>query len=74
MEKLAFCNNCCEDVEFEIRNEIVTINLKGMKFSYGALIPYCNVCQKEVNVDEINDLNIIRAFKAQKEYLEKQDN
>ena len=73
MEKIAFCENCCEDVEFDIRNEIVNVDLKGMKFTYGAVIPFCKVCGHEVSVPEISDLNIIRAYKAQKEALEKGD-
>ena len=72
MEKIAFCENCGNDTEFEIRDEIVTVGLKGQQFSYGALVPYCKVCGNEVSVGEINDLNVIRAFKAQKAALEKE--
>ena len=71
MEKIAYCENCCKETEFEIRNEIVSVNLKGDKFSYMALVPYCKECQSEVSVPEVNDLNVIRAYKAQKEMLEK---
>ena len=71
MEKLAYCEHCCTDVEFKIMDEIVNVDLKGMKFSYGAIVAYCKECEREVNVAEISDLNIIRAYKAQKEALEK---
>lgn len=70
MEKLSYCENCCEDVEFDILDEIVTVDLSDMKFKYAAIVPYCKVCKKEISVSEITDLNIIRAFKAQKEALE----
>lgn len=70
MEKIAFCENCFKDVEFEIRNELIHIDLDDIAFSYGAYVPYCKECGKEMSVPEINDLNIIRAYKAQKEELE----
>ena len=70
MDKQVYCDNCCNDVEYEIQDELVNVNLKGIKFTYGAFIPHCKECQSEVSVPEINDLNIIRAYKAQKEFLE----
>jgi transcription elongation factor Elf1 len=72
MEKITFCENCGEDTEFEVRDEIITVDLKGLKFSYAAIVPYCKICGKEVSVAEINDLNLIRAYKAQKDTLEKE--
>ena len=72
MERIAYCENCCEDIEYEIRDEIVTVDLDDVKFSYGAVVPYCIKCNSELSVPEINDLNIIRAYKAQKEMLEKE--
>ena len=71
METLSFCDHCCKDVEFDIMNEIIKIDLDGDPFTYGAIIPYCKECKQEISVAEINDLNIIRAYKAQKEALEK---
>lgn len=71
MVRIAFCENCCDDVEYELRDEIVTVDLKDVKFSYGAIVPYCSKCSSELSIPEINDLNIIRAYKAQKETLEK---
>jgi hypothetical protein len=70
MEKLSYCENCCKDVEFDIINEIVTVDLKDMKFTYGAIVPYCKECKKEISIAEITDLNILRAYKAQKDALE----
>jgi hypothetical protein len=72
MEKLSYCDNCCKDVEFDIIDEIVNVDLEGLKFTYGAIVPYCKECRMEISVAEINDLNIIRAYKAQKETLEKE--
>jgi len=72
MEKIVFCENCQDDREFEIKDEIINIDLDGFKFSYNAIVPYCKVCKQEVSVPEINDLNIIRAYKAQKEALERE--
>lgn len=71
MERTAYCDNCCKDTSYEIRDEIVNIDLKGQKFSYGAIVAYCKECQSEMSIDEINDLNIIRAYTAQKKALEK---
>jgi hypothetical protein len=73
MEKLAFCENCFKDVEFDIQNEIIKVDLEDIVFTYGALVPYCKECGKELSVPEINDLNIIKAYKAQKEALENRD-
>lgn len=71
MEKTAFCENCLKDTEYEIRDEIINVKLKDQKFSYAALVPYCKECNKEVSIPEINDLNILRAYAAQKKELEK---
>lgn len=71
MEKISFCESCGKDTEFEIMDEIVTVDLKGQVFTYAAIIPYCKECKNEVSVPEINDLNILRAYQAQKEFLEK---
>lgn len=71
MDKIIFCENCQKDVEFEIRNEIIKVDMKDIEFTYGALVPYCNECGNEVSVPELNDLNVIRAYKAQKEALER---
>lgn len=73
MDKITFCENCLKDVEFEIQNEIVKVDLKDIVFTYGALVPYCKECGKELSIPEINDLNIIKAYKAQKEALEIRD-
>lgn len=71
MEKREYCSNCNEETEYIIRDEIIGIDLGGDKFTYAALIPYCSKCGNEVHVAEINDLNVIRAYKAHKEMLEK---
>ncbi|MCR4435655.1 MAG: hypothetical protein QHH06_09890 [Clostridiales bacterium] len=71
MEKKEYCYNCDEDTEYIIEKEIINLELEGVKFSYEALVPYCVKCKKEVSIPEINDLNIIRAYKAHKEALDK---
>lgn len=71
MEKIIYCENCQKDVEFEVQKEIIKVDLEDIEFTYGAHVPYCKECRKEVSVPELNDLNIIRAYKAQKEALEK---
>ncbi|HOQ00789.1 MAG TPA: hypothetical protein PK604_08200 [Acetivibrio clariflavus] len=73
IEEIVFCENCQDDVKFEIRNEIIEIDMEDIVFSYEALVPYCKECGNEVSVPEINDLNIIRAYKAQKEALENRE-
>lgn len=73
MEKIVFCENCLKDVEFEIRKEIIKVDLKDITFTYGAHVPYCMECGKEVSVPELNDLNLIKAYKAQKEVLESKE-
>ncbi|OPZ90320.1 MAG: hypothetical protein BWY74_02371 [Firmicutes bacterium ADurb.Bin419] len=73
MERIAFCENCFKDVEFEIRNELVKVDLDDIAFTYGAHVPFCKECGNELSVPEINDLNIIKAYKAQKEALENRE-
>ena len=72
IDKTSYCDTCCDDVEFETTSEIITVDLKGFKFSYGAIIPKCKNCSNELSISEVNDLNVIRAYKAQKESLEKE--
>jgi transcription elongation factor Elf1 len=70
MEKLAYCYNCNDDVEYDIKGEVIHINMEDVDFSYEALVAYCKKCGNEVHIDEINDLNVIRAYAAQKSRLE----
>ncbi len=70
MEKLTFCYNCNDDVEFNIKGEVINIDMEGISFSYEALVANCKKCGAEVHVDEITDLNVIRAYAAQKKHLE----
>ena len=70
MDKIIFCENCQDDVEFEIRDEIIKVDLEDIVFTYGAHVPYCKKCGKEVSVPELNDLNLIKAYTAQKAALE----
>ena len=71
MDRIVYCDNCRKDTEYDIKNEIIDVKTGGMSFSYEAVIAFCKECGSEVSVGEINDLNIIRAYKAQKEKLEK---
>jgi transcription elongation factor Elf1 len=70
VEKCVYCDNCNDYVEFDTKSVTVNIDMHDVKFSYEAVVPYCKKCGKEVYVDEINDLNIIRAYSAQKSHLE----
>ncbi len=65
------CDYCCKHVDFETKEEIIDVDMNGMEFSYEALVPYCKECGNEIYVGKVNDLNIIRAYKAQKEMLER---
>lgn len=70
MDKLTYCYNCNDDVEFDIKGEVINIDMEEVNFSYEALVAYCKKCGSEVHVNEINDLNVIRAYAAQKKRLE----
>ena len=70
MEKFTFCYECNDDVEYDVKTEIVDVDLDGVKFAYEAVVANCRKCGCEVHVAEIDDLNIIRAYTAQKKRLE----
>lgn len=72
MRGRAYCHNCHKKVEFETREESIDVDISGMKFSYDAIVAYCCQCNKEIKIAKLNDLNVIRAYKKQKEILEKE--
>ncbi|MDP4093743.1 MAG: hypothetical protein Q8920_10320 [Bacillota bacterium] len=72
VEKIAYCENCNADVEYNVRTEIIDCDMDGIKFAYEAVIANCKNCGSEVYVDEINDINIIRAYSSQKRRLDDQ--
>lgn len=71
MANKEYCFNCNEETAYLVRTEVLNTKMEGVSFSYEALIPYCSKCGNEVSVPEVNDLNIIRAYKAHKEILDR---
>jgi len=72
MKGKAYCDYCHKKVEFETREETIDVDISGMQFSYEAIVAYCCQCNNEIKIARLNDLNVIRAYKKQKEILEKE--
>lgn len=54
---IAFCINCNEKKEYEIKVCRREIKVRGVVFSYVHQTAYCTACNKEVYVPELNDAN-----------------
>lgn len=65
-----YCNYCDEAVDISIKEKSIKMNIKGIEFSFIGKIPYCNECNNEVCVSEINDENV---KEANEQYREKLD-
>ena len=59
MEKTkAFCIECGEERDYNIRTELVEIEVNGVTFSYNEQSAFCAECGEELYVPEINDRNV----------------
>lgn len=57
--KYAFCENCFDDVEYEIRENIpMSEVLKNVEYHFLGKEAYCKNCGEAVYVPEINDYNL----------------
>lgn len=63
-ENTAFCIDCGENVEYDIENIKVSLNVRGIAFSYWEKSAYCKKCSKEVYVAALNDMNVNARAKA----------
>jgi uncharacterized phage-associated protein len=54
----AFCEECRDFVEYEIRNEIMIKSIKGKDYKYSGKVAYCEECKNEIHVAELRDYNL----------------
>ena len=56
--KTAFCIACDEDVEYMMFTERVETVVRGAKIRYVEVAAKCPVCEEELYVPEVNDVNV----------------
>ena len=54
----AFCIECDEDVEYTMFTERVETVVRGAKIRYVEVAAKCPVCEEELYVPEVNDVNV----------------
>ncbi|MGD0621470.1 MAG: type II TA system antitoxin MqsA family protein [Thermacetogeniaceae bacterium] len=59
-----YCYNCDKQVPFNVKEKDVTTTIKGVKIAYKAKVAYCNECDNEIYIPELDDINIRIANKA----------
>ena len=57
-EKLAFCENCRDDVEYTTTEKPMTGTLRGKEYRYIGKEAKCNRCNSEIYVAEVMDFNL----------------
>jgi len=67
MKTMMLCPTCMKDREFEIRKEMETYPVKGESITIEADVTYCNVCGEQIWNQELDDGNIMSAFRAFRE-------
>ncbi|KXG78866.1 MAG: hypothetical protein PWP45_610 [Tepidanaerobacteraceae bacterium] len=63
-----YCYYCDEDVEYTVREEEISDNIRGIEINFIGQIAYCNKCGNEIYIPELDDENI---KKANAEYRKK---
>lgn len=61
---LGFCVECRDNVEYFIKEEIMTQNIKGTDYKYVGKIAFCSECENEMFVAEIRDYNLMKLDEA----------
>lgn len=69
-----YCFYCDKDVDVTIVECEVESQIDDVKFSYLAIIPYCQMCGEEVYIAKISDRNTRTAHKIYRQLLEKKIN
>lgn len=61
---MSYCDNCCKEVDFVVKEETLSSKIKGKIVKFKGKSAYCIDCGEYVFVDEIEDSNIILAREA----------
>lgn len=59
-----YCIHCDHRVEYCVRSQRVSVDIRGIVFTYDELVAYCSKCGAELYVPEINDANVIARKEA----------
>lgn len=60
--KITFCEICRKDVSYFEKNEIITSELKGVKYNFSGKKAICENCSHEVFSHEVNDYNLKQLY------------
>lgn len=58
MNKKTYCEHCDTRVTYSIKDEFEKDHLKGFDIEYIAKYAYCNICNEEIYIEAIDDINI----------------
>lgn len=72
-QKITFCEECGDDVTYEIIELILQNELNGETYEYKGKKAICNKCGSEVYVAEIEDYNLEALYVAYNKMKDKQN-
>lgn len=67
MKNSKFCVACMEDQNYEVRKVMETYPVKGESITIEANVTYCNVCGEQIWDQELDDENLVKAFRIYRE-------
>lgn len=74
IKKIAFCEECRKDVEYTVRDVLMTGKIKNVEYHYIGKEARCINCDNRLYIPEINDYNLDMQYKARNSKGKKQNN
>lgn len=60
----AYCIHCDHRVEYCVRSQRISVDIRGIVSTYDELVSCCSNCGEEIYVAEINDANAVARKEA----------
>lgn len=60
----AYCIHCDHKVEYCVRSQRISVDIRGIVSTYDELVACCSNCGEEIYVAEINDANAVARKEA----------
>lgn len=62
-----YCIYCDTEVTYELRNELIKMNIKGYDIEFTAEVPYCTECGEQMHINKYSDKIIQQANEIYRE-------
>lgn len=67
MHKRGYCENCDTIVTYIIKDKLENDHLNGVDIEYIAKYAYCDICNTEIYIEKIDDINIATMYNIYRE-------